>query len=43
MSKYPTIKREFQSIMTNPDALQKQSNNVWAGALSEEAASYGEV
>ena len=38
---YPDIKEEFLSVMSSPDKLQ-EGNNVWAGALTTDAASYGE-
>jgi len=39
--KYPQIKEEFQRVTSDMESLEKQGNNVWAGALTEEAGSYG--
>ena len=38
---YPAIRKEFMSVMSNPDKLQSEGNNIWAGALTEDAGSYG--
>ena len=38
---YGAIKKEFLSVMSSPDKL-KEGNNIWAGALTTDAASYGE-
>ncbi|KAL3785045.1 hypothetical protein ACHAWO_006820 [Cyclotella atomus] len=38
---YKDIKDEFLSVMSSPDKLQ-EGNNIWAGALTTDAASYGE-
>lgn len=41
-SKYKEIKEEFTRVaLQDPDTLQNQGNNIWAGALSEDASSYG--
>lgn len=40
-SKYKIIKQEFESVNKNPDKLHT-GNNVWTGALTEDAAAYGE-
>ena len=40
-SKYGVIKEEFQRVTSNMEELQRQGNNIWAGALTEEASSYG--
>ena len=37
----PDIRKEFMSVMSNPDKLQSEGNNIWAGALTEDASSYG--
>eukprot|EP00571_Detonula_confervacea_P008141 CAMPEP_0172320278 /NCGR_PEP_ID=MMETSP1058-20130122/40176_1 /TAXON_ID=83371 /ORGANISM="Detonula confervacea, Strain CCMP 353" /LENGTH=356 /DNA_ID=CAMNT_0013035511 /DNA_START=245 /DNA_END=1315 /DNA_ORIENTATION=+ len=39
---YPAIREEFLSIMSSPDTLESEGNNIWAGALSTDAQSYGE-
>jgi len=38
---YNAIRKEFISVMSNPDKLQSEGNNIWAGALTEDASSYG--
>lgn len=38
---YQKIKDEFTSVLSSPDKL-KEGNNIWAGALTTDAASYGE-
>ena len=38
---YKSIRDEFLSVMSSPDKLQ-EGNNIWAGALTTDAASYGE-
>ena len=38
---YRAIRKEFMSVMSNPDKLQSEGNNIWAGALTEDASSYG--
>jgi aspartate beta-hydroxylase len=38
---YKDIKKEFLSVMSSPDKLQ-EGNNIWAGALTTDAESYGE-
>lgn len=40
-SKYRAIKDEFKRVMADPEALTQQGNNIWAGALTEDASSYG--
>lgn len=41
-SKYKEIKEEFTRVaMNNADKLQREGNNIWAGALTEDASSYG--
>ena len=37
---YPQIQKELKNVLNNPDLLA-QGNNVWAGALTEDASSYG--
>eukprot|EP00579_Thalassiosira_antarctica_P029133 CAMPEP_0202025036 /NCGR_PEP_ID=MMETSP0905-20130828/55516_1 /ASSEMBLY_ACC=CAM_ASM_000554 /TAXON_ID=420261 /ORGANISM="Thalassiosira antarctica, Strain CCMP982" /LENGTH=406 /DNA_ID=CAMNT_0048587829 /DNA_START=37 /DNA_END=1257 /DNA_ORIENTATION=+ len=39
---YPAIRDEFMSVMSNPDKLQSDGNNIWAGALTTDAESYGD-
>jgi Aspartyl/Asparaginyl beta-hydroxylase len=41
-SKYPQILREFQQVTSNLDQLKAKGNNIWAGALTDDASSYGE-
>jgi Aspartyl/Asparaginyl beta-hydroxylase len=41
-SKYPQILREFQQVTANLDQLKAKGNNIWAGALTDDASSYGE-
>jgi aspartyl/asparaginyl beta-hydroxylase (cupin superfamily) len=43
-NKYKTIRREFLNVISekNKDTLTKEGNNIWAGALTEEAGGYGE-
>lgn len=41
-SKYKAIRDEFSTVTADMDALQAAGNNIWAGALSEDAGSYGE-
>jgi aspartate beta-hydroxylase len=38
---YPAIRKEFDTVMASPDTLQEQGNNIWAGALTTDAGSYG--
>jgi hypothetical protein len=38
---YELIRSEFQQSISNPKRLQNEGNNVWAGALTEDASSYG--
>ncbi|KAL7468868.1 hypothetical protein ACHAXS_012886 [Conticribra weissflogii] len=38
---YKAIREEFLSVVSNPEKLQ-EGNNIWAGALTTDAASYGE-
>lgn len=42
-SLYPEIKEEFTNVMSpdNQESLKQRGNNIWAGALTEEAGSYG--
>ncbi|KAL7526916.1 hypothetical protein ACHAWF_001966 [Thalassiosira exigua] len=39
---YPAVREEFRSVMADPSALRSEGNNVWAGALTTDAESYGE-
>ena len=38
---YETIKQEFMTVMSDEDLLIKEGNNVWAGALTDDASAYG--
>ena len=38
---YPSIRDEFSSVISNPDKLSSEGNNIWARALSADAESYG--
>jgi aspartate beta-hydroxylase len=40
-SKYKAIRKEFLDVTADVAQLQEQGNNIWAGALSEDASSYG--
>ena len=41
-AKYKEIKEEFTRVaLQNADNLQKEGNNIWSGALTEDASSYG--
>eukprot|EP00523_Entomoneis_sp_CCMP467_P006315 CAMPEP_0168733574 /NCGR_PEP_ID=MMETSP0724-20121128/8364_1 /TAXON_ID=265536 /ORGANISM="Amphiprora sp., Strain CCMP467" /LENGTH=450 /DNA_ID=CAMNT_0008780643 /DNA_START=142 /DNA_END=1494 /DNA_ORIENTATION=+ len=41
-AKFPAIQREFQTFVTAPRIEQEQQgNNIWSGALTADAASYG--
>jgi aspartyl/asparaginyl beta-hydroxylase (cupin superfamily) len=39
---YKEIKREFTRVTCDTEELSKQGNNIWAGALTQDASSYGE-
>jgi len=39
---YNTVRKEFSSVMGDMTKLQTEGNNVWAGALTDEASGYGE-
>jgi len=39
---YEDIKEEFVRVTADMDGLTKKNNNIWAGALTEDAAGYGE-
>ena len=41
-TKYPEIRKEFLAVNADMQRLQQEGNNIWAGALTEDAASYGE-
>eukprot|EP00980_Cylindrotheca_fusiformis_P000656 scaffold160_cov136-Cylindrotheca_fusiformis.AAC.3 len=41
-SKYRQIRKEFDAVNSDMERLRKEGNNVWAGALTEDAAAYGE-
>jgi len=38
---YPVIREEFQRVVNQKEELQQKGNNIWAGALTEDAGSYG--
>ena len=38
---FPAIRDEFLSVISSPDKLQSEGNNIWAGALTTDAESYG--
>ena len=38
---YPEIREEFVKVTSDADSLTERGNNVWAGALTEDASSYG--
>jgi len=40
--KYPAIRREFDTVTADMKSLTEKGNNIWAGALTQDAASYGE-
>jgi len=40
--KYSAIRKEFLAVTADMERLQREGNNIWAGALTEDAASYGE-
>lgn len=39
---YPEIAAEFQAVTADLQSLQQQGNNIWAGALTEDASAYGQ-
>lgn len=39
--KYKAIRQEFLDVTADMARLQQQGNNIWAGALTEDASSYG--
>jgi len=39
---YDVIKEEFLRVTADADKLAREGNNVWSGALTEEASGYGE-
>lgn len=41
-SSYDEIKKEFLSVTADMDSLSKKGNNIWAGALTDDASGYGE-
>jgi len=41
-SRYSEIREEFLSVTADMDKLTEEGNNIWAGALSDDASSYGE-
>lgn len=40
-SKYPQLEKEFQTATADLKRLQQDGNNIWAGALTEDASAYG--
>mmetsp|Transcript_6818 Transcript_6818/g.9952 ORF Transcript_6818/g.9952 Transcript_6818/m.9952 type:complete len:381 (-) Transcript_6818:174-1316(-) len=40
-SKYKELRKEFDLVQSDSAKLQTKGNNVWAGALTEDASSYG--
>ncbi len=40
-ARYEDIKEEFLSVTADMEKLTREGNNVWAGALTEDASSYG--
>lgn len=40
-SKYKIIKQEFDAVTSDMDQLRQIGNNIWTGALTEDASSYG--
>ena len=40
-SKYSAIRDEFLRVTQDSSTLQQQGNNIWAGALTDDASSYG--
>ena len=40
-NKYNDIKKEFNQVTSDMATLERQGNNVWASALTEDASSYG--
>lgn len=41
-SKYSQIRREFDAVTSDMSLLEEKGNNIWAGALTDDAGSYGE-
>jgi len=41
VNSYKTIRKEFSNVMKDRDKLEREGNNVWAGALTDEASDYG--
>jgi aspartate beta-hydroxylase len=39
---YPDIRKEFDRVNADMQTLKEEGNNIWAGALTEDASSYGE-
>ena len=39
---YDEIRKEFLSVTADMDSLSKKGNNIWAGALTDDASGYGE-
>lgn len=41
-SSYSDIREEFDAVTANLPQLKRKGNNIWAGAITDDAASYGE-
>jgi len=41
-SSYSDIREEFDAVTANLSRLKREGNNIWAGALTDDASSYGE-
>jgi hypothetical protein len=41
-SKYPQLRKEFLAVNKDMQNLKEQGNNIWAGALTDDAAAYGQ-
>lgn len=39
---YPEIRKEFDKVNSDMQKLKQEGNNIWAGALTADASSYGE-
>jgi aspartate beta-hydroxylase len=41
-TKYPQIRKEFLAVNNDMQHLQQEGNNIWAGALTDDGAAYGD-
>jgi hypothetical protein len=41
-NQYKTIKKEFTKVTADMEQLVQEGNNIWAGALTDDASSYGQ-